>query len=239
MDVIGDLVARERRSDDLAVEVASRSGSYSYEKCCTSAWKSGNLLRHYGVRSDATVAIDAGDSPSPPPVVAFLGAALLGATARYVESDTEIPEGTRAALVPEDRAADYDPEPGVQVLAYGGPVDDPRVAHFEREVWSENPTMPPDEVDPESAALATADREFTQARLLDAAESVVADYRLDADDRVVLRSPLTEPGTVAAGILAPLWAGGTVTLDPEATGTIAVSSDECPEERRIDPGEVV
>jgi len=236
MDVIGDLVARDRRSEAIAVRVASRAGSYSYEKYCTISWKAGNLLRHYGVRDDATVAVDAGDGTSPPPYVTLMGASLLGATVQF-DPGAGLSAETKALLVPADRIEAYDPDPGVQVLAYGDTVDDPTVSHFEREVWSENPTAPPDVVAPDQRALVTADGSHSHAELLDAAESVVTEYDLDADASVAVRAPLARPGTVAAGVLAPLLAGGEILLDRETTGSVAVGDG--PEERTIDPNTVL
>ncbi|WP_459195118.1 acyl-CoA synthetase family protein [Halosimplex sp. J119] len=239
MDVIGDLVARERRTDDLAVRTDSRAGSYSYEKFCTNAWKSGNLLRHYGVRGGASVAIDPGESLTVPPLVALFGSALLGATVRF---DPRAAADAKALLVPGGAADSYDPEPGTKTLGYGDVPNDPEVAHFEAEMWSENPTNPPDVVEPNDTALATADERFTHRELLDRSEQIVEDLGLDETDEVAIRAPLSEPGTVVAGILAPIWAGATVLLDRDQAGSVAVAADEekaeAPEETVIDPADV-
>ncbi|MFC7142425.1 hypothetical protein ACFQMA_21625 [Halosimplex aquaticum] len=236
MDVIGDLVARERRSDDLAVLTDSRAGSYSYEKFCTNAWKSGNLLRHYGVRGGATVAVDAGDPLTPPPLLAFCGAALLGATVRF--DPRESPDA-KALLAPASRTDSYDAGPGTKVLVYGDVPDDPEVAHFEAEMWSENPTNPPDAVAPTDTALAAGDRQFTHERLLERAEAVVESHSLDETDEVAIRAPLSGPGTVVAGVLAPLRVGASVLVDRGQTGTVAVATGggDVPEETRIDPSD--
>jgi len=240
MDVIGDLVARERRTDDLAIRTDSRAGSYSYEKCCTNAWKTGNILRHYGVRGGATVAVDAGESPTPPPLLAFFGASLLGATTRF---DPDESSQAKALVVPAARAETYDPGPGTKTFVYGDVPDAPEFAHFEAEMWSENPTNPPDRVAPDDIALAAGDEEFTHERLLTAARTVVDEYDLDGDDEVAVRAPLSEPGVVVAGVLAPVLAGGTVLLDRESTGTVAVASggrgESAPEPTAIDPAGVV
>ncbi|QPV62334.1 hypothetical protein I7X12_16565 [Halosimplex litoreum] len=240
MDVIGDLVARERRTDDLAVRTDSRAGSYSYEKFCTNTWKTGNILRHYGVRGGATVGVDAGDSLTPPPLLALFGASLLGATTRF---DPDESPSAKALVVPAARADAYDPGPGTKTFVYGDVPDDPEFAHFEAEMWSENPTSPPDRVVPTDAALATADEAFTHERLLGAADRVVEEYDLDGGDEVAVRAPLAEPGTVVAGVLAPVLAGGTVLVDRESTGTVAVASgdgaESAPEPTAIDPAGVL
>ncbi|QLH79216.1 acetyl-CoA synthetase [Halosimplex rubrum] len=240
MDVIGDLVARERRTDELAVRTDSRAGSYSYEKYCTNAWKTGNILRHYGVRGGATVAVDAGDSLTPPPLLALFGASLLGAATHFDPGESP---SAKALVVPAARADAYDPGPGTKTFVYGDVPDTPEFAHFEAEMWSENPTSPPDRVSPTDIALATAEEEFPHERLLTVAERIVEEYGLDGDDEVAVRAPLAEPGTVAAGVLAPLLAGGTVLVDRESTGTVAVASGDgagaLPEPVAIDPDDVL
>ncbi|WP_436906615.1 hypothetical protein [Halosimplex marinum] len=240
MDVIGDLVARERRGDAIAVRTDSRAGSYSYGKFCTNAWKTGNILRHYGVRGGATVAVDAGQSLSPPPLLALFGASLLGATTRFDPGESP---SAKALVVPAARAGAYDPDPGTKTFVYGDVPADPEFAHFEAEMWSENPTAPPDRVAPDDTALATDDREFSHGRLLTAAERVVDEYGLDADDEVAVRAPLTEPGTVVAGVLAPVAAGATVLVDRDSTGTVAVAGGDAattaPESTVMDPEDVL
>jgi len=247
MDVIGDLVARERRSDAIALRTDSRAGSYSYAKCCTNAWKAGNLLRHYGVRGDATVAVDAGGADrdtTPPPVLAFLGAGLLGATVTFdpdATADSDETTDVRALVAPTDRLDRYDPAPGTQVLGYGAVPEAPEVVHFEEQLWSENPTEPPDRVSPNAVALAVGGTTFTHERLLDAAESVVEEFGLDAESEVALRAPLAAPGALVAGVLAPIRAGGTVLLDRSRTGAVAVATDgeRASEERVVDPESVL
>jgi len=247
MDVVGDLVARERRSEALALRTDSRAGSYSYGKLCTNAWKAGNLLSHYGVRGDATVTIDPDESLSPPPLTAFLGAALLGATARFeppesAQRDPTQSVETRALVVPATRIEAYDPAPGTTVLAYGDAPEDPTVTHFEREVWSENPTTPPDEVSPDDNLLVAGAGEtrVTHRQALDAAERVADNAGLDSEDLVAPRGVLSDPGVVVAGVLAPLSVGAAILLDESVTGDVGVGGEhEVPESRRIDPDDVL
>jgi hypothetical protein len=246
MDVVGDLVARERRSDALALRTDSRAGSYSYEKLCTNAWKAGNLLSHYGVRGDATVAIDAGESLSPPPLTAFLGAALLGATVRFESPDSggsDPPESveTRALVVPTDSVEGYTPPPGTTVLAYGDVPEDPTVTHFEREVWSENPTTPPNEVRPDDTLLVTDvdGSGVTHRQAVEAAERVADEVGLDDEHLVAPRGSLAGPAVAVAGVLAPLSVGAAILLDESSTGDVGVGSEgEVNEPQRIDPCDV-
>lgn len=240
MRVIGDLVAPDRPVDALAIRAESRAGSYSYASLGTTARRTGNLLRHYGVRAGATVAIDAGEDgdgglPSVPAVVGFLGTALLGATARF---DPGRAVDARALVAPADRIDEYDPTPGTRVLAYGDDPDDPTVASFEREVWSENDVDPPGRVSPDAHALAVGGEGFSHERLLDAAGRVADEAALDEATVVAPRAPLADPGTVVAGVLAPLSVGGAVLVPESGTGDVGVGRD-VPEPRRIDPATVV
>ena len=236
MDVIGDLVARDRRSEELAVRTDSRAGSYSYEKLCTNAWKAGNLLRHYGVRGGATVAVDAGESVSPPPLTAFFGAALLGAP---VDFDPAADTDAKALVAPADRMDRYGPAPGTKALGYGDVPEAPEVVHYEEQLWSENPNSPPDIVAADATALYADEGPFTHDRLLSAAEGVVTEYSLDADATVALRAPLAEPGTVVAGVLAPVLAGATILVDRSQEGTVAVAVGDAPEPTVVDPAAVL
>jgi hypothetical protein len=234
-DVVGDLVAPDRQSDVVALRRGGRAGSYTYDTACREAWKAGNLLRQYGVRSGATVAIDA-DPGSIQPIVAFLGAALLGATVRFDPPG----EVTATVLVtPAATAGEYEPGPGTRVLAYGEVPEQSGVAHFEREAWSENPTPPPEDVTPGTVALSDGARRYTHWRLLSLADEVVSGADLGPGDEVALRAPLAHPGALVAGVLAPLSVGATVLLDREATGTVAVATDAAPEPRVVSPVSVV
>jgi ferredoxin len=129
--------------------------------------------------------------------------------------------------------------PALCIHIVAGEHDDPSVATFEREVWSENPTAPPDVIDPSETALAAADGTYSHSDLLEAAASVVDDYVLDTDSAVAVRASLARPGTVVAGVLAPLLAGGTILLDRDATGTLAVTEDAAPEEQVVSPDAVL
>jgi len=238
MDGLGDLVARCRRSDDPALVAPRESRRYDYHRFCTTTWKTGNFWRRRGLHEDATVAV--ADDPCPEAVFAFLGAALLGARTRFGLPDPSDGDAFDARIVvaPSNDIGDYDLPPGSQRVAYGGPPDDPAVAHFERDVWSENPAFPETPIDPETVALvagggsATSDqrdrlegenREFSHANLLSSAREVAAEWGLEPGDEVAVRSPLAEPGAVVAGVVAPLLAGATVLLpDADATGDFTV-----------------
>jgi len=247
MQALGDLVADARERDGALFESSERAAPYSYSDFAINAWKTGNLLRHYGVRSGARAAVVAGpkaptadDDPgwldaSPAPLVAFFAGALDGAV---VDMDPPAAVDATVLIAPDDWLSEYQRGPGTKALAYGGPPEDPTVAHLEREAWSENPLEPPATVTPDAPVLA-ADRTYTHGDLLAASRRVVDDHDLSDDDAIVVRAPVTEPGTLVGGLLAPMRAGATVLLGPDQTGTVAVGPADSPDERVIDPAAVV
>lgn len=228
-DVLGDLVAPSRRSDAVAYRHADvPARSQTADSLCGLAWRTANLLRLYGVHAGATVGIvdapkhpdcdpatdpvERSGTPIPEVIVGLFGAALLGGVVRFDPPDSF--DGS-ALLGPAAWTDDYDVGPACTVLAYGGPPSDPSVVHFESEVWSETPIAPPESVSPDVPALATDDRTFSHATLLGAADDVVEEYGFDAGDAVVVDAPLARPGTVVAGVIAPLLAGATIQVGGE------------------------
>jgi acyl-CoA synthetase (AMP-forming)/AMP-acid ligase II len=280
MDSLGDLVTRDRRrseapsslpsqdsgrrrTDDPALVAPRENRTYDYHRFCTTAWKTGNFWRRRGVHAESTVAVV--DDPEPEAVFSLLGAALLGARTRFglPERRGRDTADTRAAsdldarvvVAPHDEIGDYEVPPGSQRVGYGGPPDDPAVAHFERDVWSENPSFPETPIDPETVALVASDerggdeaddgvvREFSHAELLAAAREVADDWSLQPGDEVAVRAPLAAPRTVIAGVVAPLLAGAAILFpDAEATGDFAVvrgdAADGAPEREVLRPADV-
>ncbi|WP_327051479.1 hypothetical protein [Halomicrococcus gelatinilyticus] len=231
MDTLGDLVSRERRSDDPAVRVPGNTPrEYDYRRFCTTTWKTGNYLRRLGVRSTdevterdeplagATVAVV--PSRAPEPLLVLFGAALLGARVRFAPP---LDVAARVLVAPGDEMDAYDLPPGSQRVAFDAESDDPAVAWFGESVWSENPSFPPTPVSPDAPAVTTGDADHAHADLLAAAESAATDWNLTVGDEVAVRAPLADPRAVAAGVLAPLLAGAAVLLpDDEAVGDAAV-----------------
>jgi hypothetical protein len=220
MDVLGDAIGRDRRSSATALRAPAVGRSYDYRRFCTSAWKVGNFLRHHGVRGGASVGI--ADDPLPEPVLTFYGAALLGAVARF-----EPTEGSPKALViPESEVSAHESEPETKVIAYGDRSEDPSVAYFERDVWSENPTQPPDRVEPSDPLVATAERTYTHEEVLTAAEDVIDGTGLESGDEVAVHGTFADPGVVAAGLVAPILADGAIVLGADSTGDLVVGGDD-------------
>jgi len=237
METVDDLVARDRRSEATALSITA-GATYDYHRFLTTAWKTGNFLRHHGVREGATVAV--ADDPASQPLLSFLGTAMLGGVTRFVDP-SEPTDDVQAVVYPAAVADAAEVPPGTNRVGYGDEPEDPAVAHFGRDVWSENPSFPPVERDPDSPVLAADGATYSHRDLLTAAEAVVAEHDLDAEDRIAVRAPLAHPGTVVAGVVAPLLAGAAVVLpdadgpDTDAAGTVAVAAGGAPEPRRIGP----
>lgn len=237
MNVLGDLVSRNRRSDAPALIAPAVEREYDYRRFCTTTWKVSSLFRYFGVRDESIVAL--ADDPQPELIIAFLGTALLGGIARFdPPQDTD----ARVLVTQTDRVDGYDLPAGSQRIVYGDPPDDPSVASFERDVWSENPTEPPAIVEADQPVLWAGGTTYSHTNLLDAARSVVDTWDLVSTDRIAIRAPLREPGTIVAGIVAPLLAGSTVLLpdkEIECVGECAVTAENGPEPRVITPEAVL
>jgi hypothetical protein len=234
MDTLRGLLARDRRNDRPALRTpGDPNQEYDYHRLLTNAWKTGNFLSHCGVRRGRTVGI-AGRQPAA--VLAVLGTASLGGIAQF-DPPTSIE--ARAVVAPTDVIEDFELPPGGTRVGYGDPPDDPSTMHFERDVWSENPTLAPADVAADDPVLATAESSLSHTELLAAAERVVERTGLTPGDAVAVRASLALPGTVAAGLVAPLLAGATVVFpEDETVGDIAIATEDAPEETLVEPSEV-
>ncbi|WP_144799525.1 acyl-CoA synthetase family protein [Halorubrum depositum] len=220
MDVVGDLLARDRRSRDVAL-VTPDGRERTYRDLITNAYKAANVLRYLGAREGSTVAVE--PAPGLHTTLAFLGAAGLGAPVRF-DPAAGIVRGDRVVLVDVADESTTEPAPGTSLAAFGGPPERPETTHWEQELWSENPGMPPSGVGPDDPVLRGANGDepdeagdVSHRALLDAAGSVVDELRLEQGDRAVLRGDLADSRALAAGVVAPLAAGATSVLAGEAT----------------------
>lgn len=239
--ILGDCVSRDRRSDRPALRHPASGRLYDWRRFCTTAWKIGNYLRNEGVREGAVVGVAADRVPEP--VLTLVGVSMLGATVRFDPPRTGDQGDLKALVVPTADVTDYDHPAGTRYVAYGTEPDDPSYAYFEREVWSENPTAPPDIVPPQTTLLSVDRGSVTHASVMDAAHEVVGHWGLDAESTVAVRGPLTHQGVIAAGIAAPLLAGSEILLPEhgDEIGDYAVLGpdiEEAPEERTL-PAESV
>ncbi|AUV83944.1 acetyl-CoA synthetase [Salinigranum rubrum] len=225
MDVLGDLVARDRRSERPAFYAAETNRSVSYHDFCTTAYKAGNVLRYLGVREGATVAVGGGVGRHP--LWAFYGAGQLGATTRFVDGEAAATGDPRVLLLPVADEETVSPGPSTKLATYGGAPAQATTLHWEKELWSENPAVHPTDVDPADPLLAGGEETYTHADLLDAARAVVDAFDLGEASRIAVRGPLVQPHVVAAGLVAPILAGGTVVVPDEgASADVAVVGDD-------------
>lgn len=225
MDVLGDLVHRDRRSDATALRAPAVGRSYDLRRFCTTAWKVGNFLPHLGVRAGSIVGI--ADDPVPESVLTLYGAGLLGAVARFeTPAATTNPDDLRALVVPSVDLDEYEVVPRTKCVVYGDAPGNPNVSYFEREVWSENPTMPPVSVSPGDPLLETTEGRFTHADLLAAGKNVIEALDITPGDEVAVRGSFSVPGIVAAGLVAPVMAGASAILGRTSEGDYVVGGDD-------------
>jgi len=187
--------------------------AYEYDELVTDAWKAGNLLRHYGVRPGARVAVVPDRTPAG--VLAVLGGLAAGATVDLVGPDAAV--SARALVAPP---GEYETAPGCSRLAYGDPPDRPEVASFERERWSENPIAPPGDRSPDDEALRSEEVGHTHRALLGTARAVAAEHGLESGDRVGACAPLETVGGFLGSVLVALAAGATIRFDEPGDLTV-------------------
>jgi non-ribosomal peptide synthetase component F len=229
---LGDLLEERAAADgDLDDPGAALRAPGDPERCydaarlLADARKTGNFLRQLGVGPGRTVAI--ADRPRPESILSLFGTALLGGCARYIPqngSDTEASGGIDARVLvgPTDRLEGISTTAATKRLGYGRAPDDPETAYFEREVWSENPTFPPSDIEGETVAIETSDESYTHREIVVAAERIVGERSLDPGTAVVVRAPLADVRAVV-GVLAPLASGGTIVVPDSGTeGDLAV-----------------
>lgn len=228
-----NLLARDRRSPDSALVHAPTSRSYDYRRALTTAWKVALFLRNEGVRGGMTVTVAADDAPEA--VLSFLGAGLLGATVSFSSDGLD---DAAALVAPTERLGEFEAEPGTRLVGYGSEPADPSVAYFERDVWSENPTIPPDRPAPGDPLLAADGTVYSHGELLKAATAVAETHGLAPATEVIVRAPVTRPGVLVAGVLAPVVAGAvSVVPDQETVGDVAVGDG--PEPAVVDPDTIL
>ncbi|ADJ15887.1 acyl-CoA synthetase family protein [Halalkalicoccus jeotgali] len=226
MDTVGEIVARERRTREPALRAQTGVNlRYDYYQFCTTAHKAGNFFSHRGVRAGSLVGVVREESGAP--LLSLFGAALLGARVCF---DPPHDLGARLLVAPGEEIETYDLPSGASRLAYAGEAR-PGVEAFGESVWSENPACPvPPEIGPDTALLEVEDETHTHGELLAAARRVVDRFGIEPGTEVAIRAPLSRPGVVVAGVLAPLLAGGVVLFPgPDETGDLAVGEGSEPD----------
>ncbi|WP_049985697.1 AMP-binding protein [Halobellus rufus] len=205
-EVVAALVDRDRRTSGTALRADGPGRSYSYREFVTTSYKAGNVLRYLGVRpGDEVLVVPRG---LPEPVLAFFGAAQLGAVTRFADDVDGSPP--RVVVAPAAREGDFDLPPGHRLAVYGDRPESATTTHWESEVWSENPAVHPVDVEGSDPLLATGDETVTHAGALAAASDVADDGDLRPGIESVVDGPLTDADVAVSGLLAPILAGGTI-----------------------------
>ena len=151
--------------------------------------------------------------------MSFYGTALLGNVVQFGVSD--VGDEVRALVVPEVELDAYDVGPSTKRVVYGDEPADPSVSYFERDVWSENPTEPPDRIDADGPLLQTPESTYTHEDGLVAAAAIVETHGLEAGNEVAVRGSITDPDVSVSGLVGPVLAGGAVVLGPDSNGDLA------------------
>ncbi|MBP1986715.1 acetyl-CoA synthetase [Halolamina salifodinae] len=214
MDVVGDLLARERRSDRPALYTAERE--MDYRRFCTTTWKASNYLRHLGVGDDRGVVVLADGSP--PPLLTFFGAALLATPTRFADDIADVSAAVdaidaRAVLVSSEDESAVDPPAGTTLTVHGDAPAAATTENWEEGVWSENPAFV-STATPASTVLVTPNETVSHGELLTAGERIAAEFDLGTEDTVHVQASLADPRAVA-GVVAPLSVGGAVRFGEE------------------------
>lgn len=208
-ETLADCFTRDQRSDRPVLEDPT-GRTYDAHWVRTTAWKAGNFLRHTGVRRGVTVGV-VGSGPLA--VLAFYGTALLEGTTRFHPPvDAEYDTSFRTLVAPCDDLEAYTLPESTQRVGYGVKPSDPSVHHFEAGLWSENPSFPPVEIDPETALLTDGERTISHGRAVEVATNLVDRWDLETGDRVRIDGPLSDPRTAVAGLIAPLLVDAVVVL---------------------------
>jgi hypothetical protein len=224
METIPELL--ESISDSDRRVLVSGERTYTASRFRRKVYKTTNFLRYRGIHDGSVVAL--ADVRVPQIVFAFLAVGLLGGRVTF-ELDREA--GTVIGPTPEIEARDFGA--ATTRIGFGTAPADPSVAYLEREMWSETAHVPPISVDPGRQLFADPDA-WTQERAMATADNLADN--LDASSVVGIRRSLCPPGTVVAGILAPLLADATILLSPGGrVGTVGVGNEPVPEPDRIEP----
>ncbi|MDY6774591.1 MAG: hypothetical protein SV253_00630 [Halobacteria archaeon] len=206
---VSDLLDLERPPEDTPLR-SPRVESYSWETFKTTTRKTANLIAGLGVRRGHSVSFSPANQPES--VFFFLGASLLGAEVTAGLDDDVSPELVFGPTPTVERLG-----LGTRGISYGEKPDDPRLTHYEREIWGESPLFPPDRTSsPEDVVLVDGSDEYRQSQLFEAAETVADEAGIHDYDEAVVGS-VSEPRDIVAGVLAPLVAETTVTLRGDAS----------------------
>lgn len=226
-DLVGDCVDREGRAIG-APEAGEQV--YTYERLATTTYSLAAALADRGVDEDSLVALAPAEAPET--IVGLLATTILGARARF-SGPARAP--VDALIGPVDLVGRYEIPDDAARIGFGSRPDLPAIEHFGRLVWKAADTPPEAPVLPTTRALSDGEYVYSHRALLRAGHAVIDARDLTPEMTVVVRAALTDPRTVAAGIVAPLMAGSTVRfpVDNRSHGDLAITDDDAPERRLL------
>lgn len=237
MEVLGDvLLARESGTTEHSsrLEIPGDSSTrYTSERFSRMAKKTANYLARYGLGPDRPLGLV--DDTAPAPVLGLYAAGLLGAPVGFGVSAIE---NVACLIGPMALLERLDIPPRIEVVGYGIPGDDPRIPSFEETVTRENPGFLRTPIDRSTPLIQTDDQPYNHRAVLDSAKRVVSEHSLDAGNRVTVRAPMSEPGTIVTGLVAPVIADATIVLSKSRNhGDVLLEDEKSVDARQIDPRE--
>lgn len=234
MEVLGDLVADDESigvDSPLCLEIPGEPPTrYTVDRFARTAHKTGNFLARHGLGPDRPLGLV--DDSAAVPVLGFYAAGLLGAP---VVVDPPKLEEVACVLGPMAWFETVDVPASTEGVGYGGQGEDPRITRFEETVPRENAGFPPTSIDPSTPLIRTVDQSFSHEAVLETARRVRSEHVLEPGDRVSVWAPLADPGTIVAGLVAPVLADATIVLTAERTEGDVVVTHETIDGRHIDP----
>lgn len=255
MEIVNELLGRDRRGDSAAL-VTPSGRERSYHELLTNAWKAANVLRYLGVHQGATVAVT--PQKTLHPLLAFLGAAQLGAVTRFA-SPRALSDRPRAGVITVDELRDVEIDSATKLTCHGGAPESPEIVHWEEQLWSENPAQAPATHGSDTAVIGGESAVYTHRDILDTGRGITSKHDFGTATTVVVHGSLADPRIVVGGIVAPLLSGGTIlfpSADPKkepAPGDVVVIADDrnaetsvseatsaisCPEPRSITASQI-
>lgn len=234
MDVLGDLVAYDRSvrtEHPMCLEIPGDPPTrYTFDRFARMARKTGNFLARHGLGPERPLGLV--DDTASVPVLGLYAAGLLGAP---VVVEPPNLEDVACVLGPMASFETVDVPAGTEAVGYGGEDWDPRLTAFEETVPRENPGFPPTSIDPSAALIRSGGRTFSHEAVLETANRVRSEHALDPGDRVSVWAPLADPGTIVAGLVAPVLADATIILTGERTEGDVIVTHETIDGHHIDP----
>ncbi len=226
-----DLLSSNADTDAVALGApAAGEQVYTYDRLATTSRSTATVLAAAGLDADSFIAI--APAPAAETVIGFLGAAILGARVRF-SGPARAP--VDAVFGPTDTVRRYQVPDDALRIGFGERSEDDRIRHFARAVWRAEDALPDAPVLPTTTVLSDGNAAYTHRRLIRTGQAVIAARGITPDTELAVRAPLTDPRTIAAGLIAPLLAGATIRFPTDETpaGDLAVTDTHAPEHRLL------